>query len=378
MGYPVQKPPTQAALGLIAHKHHGALLTPQVVLEVVADTPGVTHARGRDDDLGVGVRVQSHGLLSGLGDVQAGELEQGTALQGLNGLFVQIAVEIAGENPGSGASQGGVHIHLKIGNAAHQALLFHLTHKVQKLLGAAHRKGGDDDISAFGEGLVNESGQISGVVRVHVHVVEAVPVGALRDHIVRFRDKLGVPDDGLLPVANVPGEDDLFGLAVLGQPQLGAGRAQQVPGVGEAELDVVIDLNLLAVFTHHQVSEGALHIGQGVQGLHRGTSGPLALLVFPLGVTLLDVGGVPQHNVQQLGGEAGAVDVAAKSLLDEQGNAAGVVNVGVGDNDVLNVAGHEVQLGVVDLIPPLLQAAVNEHLVSVALHTVAAAGDGFG
>ena len=151
-----------------------------------------------------------------------------------------------------------------------------------------------------------------------------------------------------------------------------------MPGIGKAELDVVIDLNLLAVFAHHQVAEGALHIGQRVQGLHRGTSGPLALLVFPFGVTFLDVGGIPQHNVQQLGGEAGAVDVAAKSLLDEQGNAAGVVNVGVGDNDILNVAGHEVQLGVVDLIPPLLQAAVNEHLVSVALHTVAAAGDGFG
>ena len=50
----------------------------------------------------------------------------------------------------------------------------------------------------------------------------------------------------------------------------------------------------------------------------------------------------------------------------------------VGDNDVLDIAGHEVQLGVVDLVSALLQAAVNEHFISVALYTVAAAGDGFG
>ena len=124
-------------------------------------------------------------------------------------------------------------------------------------------------------------------------------------------------------------------------------------GVGKAQADVVGQLDVLPVLAGHQQLQGGLRIGNGVQRLHWGLARALALLVFPLGVALLNVGGVPQHNGQQLGGEPGTVDVAGEALLDQQRHPAGVVDVGVSDDNVVDVSGAEIQHAVVPFIPPL-------------------------
>ena len=54
----VQQVAAQSPRGLEAHKHHGALRPPQIVLQVVADTARVAHTRGGDDNLGGGVQIQ--------------------------------------------------------------------------------------------------------------------------------------------------------------------------------------------------------------------------------------------------------------------------------------------------------------------------------
>ena len=53
-----------------------------------------------------------------------------------------------------------------------------------------------------------------------------------------------------------------------------------------------------------------------------------------------------------------------KPLLHQQGDAAGVVDVGVGDHHGVDVPGGKVQLLVVLLVPALLQAAVHQNLLS--------------
>ena len=55
--------------------------------------------------------------------------------------------------------------------------------------------------------------------------------------------------------------------------------------------------------------------------------------------------------------------------------AAGVVNVGVGDNHIVDIARRKVQGVVVVLIPSLLKAAVYQDLFFIYLQAVAAAGD---
>ena len=52
--------------------------------------------------------------------------------------------------------------------------------------------------------------------------------------------------------------------------------------------------------------------------------------------------------------------------------------MGMGDNAEVDIAGGKVQRVVVVLVPPLLQAAVNQNFLAVYLQAVAAAGYGVG
>ena len=60
---PLQQVTAQRALTLVAHEHHRALGTPQVVFKMMADAARVAHTGGGDDDLGGSVLVQGLGLL---------------------------------------------------------------------------------------------------------------------------------------------------------------------------------------------------------------------------------------------------------------------------------------------------------------------------
>lgn len=85
------------------------------------------------------------------------------------------------------------------------------------------------------------------------------------------------------------------------------------------------------------------------------------------------MGGIQQHDLQQLGGEAGGEDAALEALLDEHGNAAGMVDMGVGHQHVVDGIGGKGKFGVGYLVPPLLQSAVDEDAFTIDLQAVAAA-----
>ena len=344
---------------------------------MVADAAGIAHAGGGDDDLGCLVGVEGLGLLGGLGQRQAGEGEQVlTALHHGDGLLVQIAAQIAGVDLGGLGGKGAVHHHLEVGDGLDHALVFDLAQEVEQLLGTAHGEGRDDDVAALGEDIVDEGCQGLGIAL--GGLVVAVAVGGLHDDIVGLGDGLGVPDDGLVHVAQVTGEDQLFGHAVFRCPDLHAGGAKQMARVGKADAHTGADLHVLTVLGDLQLAKGSLGIHKGVQGLYLGPACTFALLVLPLGVALLNVGRVAQHDVEQLCGQTGGVDGAGEALLHQQGQTAGVVDMGVGDDDVVDGVGGKGQGIFVVLIPALLQAAVDQDLAPVDFQTMTAAGDRMG
>ena len=55
-----------------------------------------------------------------------------------------------------------------------------------------------------------------------------------------------------------------------------------------------------------------------------------------------------------------------------------MVNMGVGGNDVVDLAGLEAQGVIVVLVPALLQTAVDQNLFASHFQTVAASGNGMG
>ena len=339
---------------------------------MVADTAGIAHAGGGNDDLGGLVVVESPGLLGGLGEGEAREGEQVFApLNDGDGVVVQVALQVTGVNLGSFGGQRGVHIDLKAGQRLDQTVPLDLPQVIQQLLGPPHSEGGDNDVAPLGEDLVNQGGQGPGVAL--RGLVVPVAVGGLHHHIVGGVHKGGVPDNGLGLVAQVAGKDDFSGHPVLGGPELQNGGAQQVARVVKADLYPLAQVKAPAVLHRLQHVDGLLGVHQGIQRFHRGQAGTLALLVVPLGVPLLDVGGVPQHHRHELRGETGGEDAAVKALLHQQGQPAGVVNVGMGDQNVVDVIGGKIQGVVVVLILALLQPTVNEDFLAVDLQAVTAA-----
>ena len=369
----LQQGTAQRALTLEAHEHDGGLTAPQVVLQVVADAARVAHTGGRDDHLGGGVHVQSLGLLAGLRHPQIGEVEHmGAVLHQLQSVLVQIAVEVAHEDGSGLLGQRRVDIHREIGVGLHQPRVLDLTDEVQQLLSAAHGKGGNHHVAAPADGLVNDGGQFVGIAP-DLGVV-AVAVGRLHHHIVRTLHGAGIPDDGLLDVAQVAGEHQLAGLTALGGGQGDDGAAQQVAGIGKFRRHALAQVDLLSVLAggHKLTDPGS--VLNGIERLHLGGAGTLRLAVLPLSVGFLNVGGVCQHDVQQVGRQPGGDDAALEPLLDEHGHAAGVVDMGVGDQHAVDGIGSKGELRIVDLVPSLLQTAVDQDVLAVDLQTVTTAG----
>ena len=251
-------------------------------------------------------------------------------------------------------------------------LLLDPPQEVEDLLRAPHGEGGDDDVAAPAQGPVDDLGQLGGVAP-HLLVVP-VAVGGLHDHVVRPLEQHRVPDDGLVDVADVSGEDDGLPHVPFMELHRNGSGAQQVARVGKGGGHALAHADLLVVLAGMDVGHGAHGVLHGVDGLHKGTARALVAAVVVLCVGHLDVGAVHQHDLHEPRGKAGGPDLALEAVLDEHGDAARVVDMGVGHQDVVDGVGLEGQLMVVDLVPPLLQAAVDQDSLPVDLKAVTAAG----
>ena len=297
----------------------------------------------------------------------------GAVLHQRQRVLIQIAVQIAAEDGSGLFGQWAVHIHREVGHGLHQPLVLDLPDEVQKLLGTAHGEGGNDHITALGDGLIDDLGQLVGVAP-HLRVI-AVAVGGLHENIVRPVEELRVADNRLIHIADVPGEHDGPRLAALPARQADTGRAQQVSCVDKFRRHPIGDLHRLAVLTGLHEFAHPHSVGHGVDGLDLRPASPPVLAVLILRVLLLNVGGVLQHNVQQVRRQPGGDDAALKTVLDKHGDTARVVDMGVGHQHHIDAAGMERQHRIVYLVPSLLQAAVHQNILAVDLQAVAAAGN---
>ena len=258
--------------------------------------------------------------------------------------------------------------------AGDQAPLLDLPDEVQHLLGAAHGKGGDHQVAALVQGSLDAAGQGRDIVH-PLFAVVPVAIGGFDHQILGVLHRLGVPEDGLVQIAQVTAEADLPGLAVFRQPDLNGGGAQQVAHIGEADGDAVVHLDHLAVGAGDHMAHQPGHVLQVVQGLHLRPAVSQGLAAFPLRLGHLDVGAVAQHDVTQGAGGGGSVDRAPEALLIQQGQMAGMVDMGVGQQGKVQLPGRDGQRLIFKQVPPLFHAAVHNALLVPHLDIGAAAGD---
>lgn len=115
-----------------------------------------------------------------------------------------------------------------------------------------------------------------------------------------------------------------------------------MPRLVESGGDAITQGHGLLVSHRRKVGEGRLRILDGVKGDFRVGTFPLFSFVAPLfelSVLFLQAGGIEKDDLGDIGGGFGAVDVAAETLFDQLGDEAGVVEVGVGDQDSIDAAG---------------------------------------
>ena len=371
--HPFDEGAPQGAHGLKAHEQNGTFRPPQVVLEVVADASGFAHAAGGQDDLGRAVGVDHAGVLAGHADAQPRHVDGVDALfQQSAGLLVKAVGVCIPEDAGGLGGQRAVNVDRKIAVSLDKAFFLDLTQKIQHFLRAAHRKAGHHHVAAPVKGTLQDFSKLCHIIG--LWGVAAVAVGRLHKHIVCLLDIGRVFYNGLVQIADIAGEDQLCGGAALGDPQLDAGRAQQVAHIHKPCLDARGKLDALAVLHTQEQAAGGLGILYGVHRLYRLCTGALALAVFPLGFKLLNMRRVPQHDAAQLHGGDGGVDPAPEAVVRQQRQKAGMVDMGMGDEHKVDLAGGYGQGLVLVHIFALLHAVVDEETLPCRFQHGAAAG----
>ena len=174
--------------------------------------------------------------------------------------------------------------------------------------------------------------------------MRAVAVGALDHQVVRVRCGLGVPGQDGVEAAHVAAEQHPHALAVLADGHFGRGCAEQVPGVTVAEREDVIDRLLLAERNRADELHRLLHVALVEERQRRLVLGE-ALPVQVLGVFQLQVRRVEQQDLRELPRRRRAEDRSAEAELHEPRHPPDVVEVGVGEDDRVHLAGRELGLG---------------------------------
>ena len=133
-----------------------------------------------------------------------------------------------------------------------------------------------------------------------------------------------------------------------------ARAAEQVARVGEHRRHALAQLDRLTVLAGGDELKDIHRVLGGIERLDRLAARALTLAVAVLGVALLNMSGVEQHDAHEVGGHTGGQDASGKAALDQQRDAARVVDVRVGDEQNIDIAGSESEITVVELVAALL------------------------
>lgn len=370
--------PSKGMFGAVAHEEDGGRGVGDVVLEVVEDAAGFAHARGGDDDEGACESVESFGIL-GLAD--HGEVIEAEGVAFLEEFLVDVGVEafrVEAEDFGGIDGEGTVDVDRDVRNAV---LGKEFVQDDEELLGAFDREGRDDDLAVFLEGIVEDAAErFPGV---DVLFVFAPAVSAFHDDGVDVFGIFRVAQDVIGAAADVAREEKaaLESCGELVEVENDLSGAEDVAGVDESDRDSVRDHHGAVVIEGDELPEAFFGIDFRVERVE----GREALaFAFPVGVGevgFLDAGGIREHDLAEVAGGRGGVDISAVAPAGEVGEIARVVDVGVAEDDGVELGGFEGEV-FVDVVGffavALVESAVQQDAFAVDFDEVAGSGGGAG
>ena len=118
--------------------------------------------------------------------------------------------------------------------------------------------------------------------------------------------------------------------------QLNHGRAKNVACIVKREGDTGGEFVRPFIPNAHKIAQAFGRVFFGVDGFHRGQIPLAPLLAHIIGISFLDTAAVAEHNATQILGGRRADNISLKPLLDQIGNVAAMVHVGMGEDEDIN------------------------------------------
>ncbi len=349
---------SEGAVALVSDDEDMSFGAPEVLFEVVEDASACAHAGSGEDQAGAGQVVELFGFIGGAGGAEVFWVGgEGALAFPLAGFFIDefgmIAVDAAGFD-GHGAIEAD-------GEGMDFAFMEQDGEVVGHLLGATYGEGGDqhfaavfdrfgDDILEFGDGVI-------------VGAVVMVAVSGFQEDEVSGAERFIFPEDGHSFWAEISREDDRFGLAFVLDGQLDACGAQEVAGFGEEGGDSRGDGDGLVEGDGLGLGEELFDGGGVVEGEEGFQAGAFAFAVGSFEVLDLEAGGVGEDEFCEFQRGLGGEDFTWEAAFDEEGEAPGMVEVGVGDEDCVEpfrVAGSGESVEGFCLFSALVEAGIDE------------------
>jgi hypothetical protein len=242
-----------------------------------------------------------------------------------------------------------------------------------QLLGPPDGEGGNHDRPAAGDGVRDHALELR---RNRLGVVAAATVGGLDDDVVGVLDRRRIRQDRRAVAAEVAREHRPAPAAPLVDLERDDRRAEDVAGARERHPDAGSEVHGLRVGDPFDLPRRRLALGGGVEGQGRAVLRGAALVVIG-GLLFLEVARVGQEQRQEVGRRPGGEDAPPEALLEEPGQVAAVVDVGVREHDPVErggVDGQPIPVPQAELLEPLVEAAIEEQAPARRLHQELRAG----
>ena len=344
------------------------------MFEMMADPACIAHAACGDDDFRDGVRIDRDGFLACDGGDEIGTADRVDALlQKSRGFFLVAVLGIVHKDFRRVDGERTVDIDRETVMPFDQSVNFDLSKIIEDLLRSADRESGNDHVSSAVESALDDGRKKGNVV--FDRFVISVSVGGFHHDVIGVFQIVRVPDQRLALIPDIAGEDDFPLLAVFVEEYFDGGGAEQVSCVGEAYADPLADVVSPVIAVIDKVAENASRVVAVIQRLNGrfGRSHAFPVLVFRF--LLLNVRAVQKHDLAQAVRCDGGVHLSFESVLVEKGKKAGVIDVGVGQEDIVDVEGKDGKVHVFINVFSLLHTVIDQDVFPAGAEKHTAARD---
>ena len=343
----VHKAAPQTALRLIPGEENRGFRPPEVVFQMMENTPGVGHTAGRKNDSRAFGAIESLRLRRRLTNAKLRHLRKFSfPVQKLNCFFVEV-LAVFHKNPGSRDGQRAVQNDWHIIDTSRFPEFVKI---IQECLRPSDGEGRNNQISASVHRIVDDFCQYTLFV---IFLMEPIAVSRLDNQKIRAADNAWILDDWLIWLPEVAGKNELRRFSILRRENLDDCGADNVPGVVVDHADMVAEGKFLFIGNRPELLKRPHGVLHRIERVHRLRTAARAFPIPHFCVGDLYMSRIWKHNLRKVAGRFCRVDRAFESRPAQLRNETAVVNVGVSQEHRVQFGGRKQKIFLIQFLDSL-------------------------